>query len=190
MRCCDNCTPHLFPVEKAVVQKVAGLKRGKKRKVSKEEQNYIRDTLTEWRDDTLIDEYYGPNSALSGRTLLGDDIIEKLATCGERIWDYSHLRQHTRWALGHDTTMESPNKWGKSLLATLARIYTVLEDEEEVRHAELEYEEASREATNEKIQAEKDRVNKIMGEERRKQGYSQNTQTEWQIQTPTDFEGL
>ena len=52
MRCCDNCTPHLFPVEKAVVQKVAGLKRGKKRKVSKEEQIYIRDTLIEWRDDT------------------------------------------------------------------------------------------------------------------------------------------
>lgn len=138
----------------------------------------------------MIDEYYGPNSALSGRTLLGDDIIKKLATCGERIWDYSHLRQHTRWALGHDTTTESPNKWGKSLLATLARIYTVLEDEEEARHAELEYEEASREAMYEKIQAEKDRVNKIMGEERRKQGYSQNTQTEWQIQTPTDFEGL
>jgi hypothetical protein len=182
MRCCDNCTPHLFPVENAIVQKVPGLKRGKKRKVAQEEQSYIRDTLTEWRDDTLVDEYYGPNSALSGSTLLGEDVIEKLATCGERIWDYSHLRRHTRWALGHDTTTESPNKWGKSLLEVLARIYTVLEDTEVERQAELEFEEALREA-------EKDRVNKTMGEERRKQGYLENTQKEWQIQTPADFGG-
>ena len=190
MRCCDNCTPHLFPVKKVVVQKEAGLKRGKKRKVTREEQSYIRDKLTEWRDDTLIDEYYGSNSALSGRTLLGDDVIEKLATCGERIWDYLHLRRHTRWALGHDTTSESPNKWGRSLLATLASIYTVLEEEENARHAELEFEEASREEVEKKIQAEKDRVNKVMEGECKKQGYSQNTQKEWQIQTPSDFEGL
>jgi len=83
MRCCDNCTPHLFPVEKFVVQKEAGLKHSKKRKVTFEEQSYIRDKLTKWQDDTLIDDYYGSNSALSGRTLLGDDVIEKLATCGE-----------------------------------------------------------------------------------------------------------
>jgi hypothetical protein len=73
----------------------------------------------EWWDEVLVDEYYGSNNALSGRTLLGDDVIDKLATCGERIWDYSHLCQHTQWALGHDTTMESPNKWGRSLLAAL-----------------------------------------------------------------------
>ena len=49
-----------------------------------------------------------------------------------------------------------------------------------------------REEVNEKIQAEKDRVNKTMEEEHSKQEYSQNTQKEleWQIQTPIDFEGL
>ena len=168
MRCCDNCTPHLFPIEKVVVEKEPTLKRGKKRKVTDREQSYIHDRLTEWRDDTLVDEYYGPNTALSGRTILGDDIIEKLATCGERIWDYSHLRRHTRWALGHDTTLESPNKWGRSLLATLGSIYRDLDEEENVCHAELEFEEASRV----------------------EQEYLENTQKEWQIQTPNDFEGL
>ena len=138
----------------------------------------------------MVDEYYGPTSALSGRILLGDDIIEKLATCGEHIWDYSHLCRHVCWALGHDNASESPNKWGRSLLATLASIYTILEDEENTHQAELEFEEALREEVNEKIQAEKDRVNKTMEEECSKQEYSQNTRKEWQIQTPINFEGL
>ena len=69
-------------------------------------------------------------------------------------------------------------------------IYRVLEDDENTRNAELEFEEASREEVNAKIQAEKERVNEIMEKERRKQGYLQNTQKEWQIQTPIDFRGL
>jgi hypothetical protein len=109
MRCCDNCTPHLFPVENIVVPEMASLKCSKKPKVAPDKQNYIYDKLTEWRDDTLVDEYYGPNSALSKGTLLGDNIIEKLATCGKHVWDYLHLCQHIQWALGHDTTMDCPN---------------------------------------------------------------------------------
>ena len=50
-------------------------------------------------------------------------------------------------------------------------IYRVLEDDENTRNAELEFEEASREEVNAKIQAEKERVNEIMEKERRKQEY-------------------
>jgi len=42
----------------------------------------------------------------------------------------------------------------------------------------------------EKIQAEKDWVKKVMEAEHRNQGYLQNTQKEWQIQTPSNFQGL
>jgi hypothetical protein len=38
--------------------------------------------LTPWHDTELLNHFYKGTSIISGSTLLGNDIIEKLAVCG------------------------------------------------------------------------------------------------------------
>jgi hypothetical protein len=47
-RCCGNCTPRLFPVERIVVTKIPGLKRGKKKRIPEKQEKAIRDQLNYW----------------------------------------------------------------------------------------------------------------------------------------------
>ncbi|KDR67869.1 hypothetical protein GALMADRAFT_79410, partial [Galerina marginata CBS 339.88] len=141
MRCCDNCTPRLFPVEKVTVKAVIpGLRRGKKKAVSEEEEKHVREELENWRDETLVDAYYGSLTSLSGATIIGDDIIEKLATCGERLESYSQVQRHVRWAMGYNQTSNTVTRWGQMLVEKLGDIYMVLDGmeaaEEQARYKE------------------------------------------------------
>lgn len=136
MRCCDNCTPRLFPVEKVTVKAVVpGLKRGKKKAVSPKQEGYIRNGLKNWRDETLVNAYYGTLTSFSGATIIGDDVIEKLASCGEQLVNYSQVRRHVRWAVGYDQTANTPTEWGQMLMEILKDIYKALDglEEEEER---------------------------------------------------------
>lgn len=121
-----------------------GLKRGKKKKVPEEEVNYITKQLKQWRDETLMDAYYGDLTSFSALTVMGDHIIDSISHCGERVRDYSQLRRHVRWANGHDTEKNVPNQYGLLLMEELARIYDAL-DTRDKRVKERE-EEAKREA--------------------------------------------
>ena len=128
MRCCDNCTPRLFPVEKVTVKAVIpGLRRGKKKSVAPEEEGYIRNKLKNWRDEDLAEPYYGPLTSISGATIMGDDVIDKLARCGERLEDYSQVRRHAQWAVGYDQTSNTPTTWGAMLMVKLEDIYRALD---------------------------------------------------------------
>jgi hypothetical protein len=122
----------LFPVEEVTVKPVVpGLKRGKKKGISEEGQGYIRNKLKKWRDDTLLDAFYGDLTGLSGATIIADDVIEKLATCGEHLGSYSQVQQHVRWALGYDESTNKPTIWGDMLMTELERVYKVIEGLEE-----------------------------------------------------------
>ena len=70
-------------MEKIEVQKPLGLKHGKKRKFSEDEEGHIQDCLLDWHDNILLPKVYGPLTSLVGQTLLGNNIIDKLTTCGE-----------------------------------------------------------------------------------------------------------
>ena len=122
-RCCDNCEPRLFEVEKIKLTRVPGLKRGKKKQVAPTEVTKIREGLVEWRETDLLDKFYPGISSLSGQTILGDDVVEKIATCGEHLETYAQLRQHVRWAVGHQEDTDEPNKWGRLLMDQLSLIY-------------------------------------------------------------------
>ena len=130
MRCCDNCEPDKFPIEKIVLSKVPGLKRGKKKHVPKEQEDKLRNVLKEWRDTDLLEHLYPGLSSISGRTILGDDIVEKIVCCGERLKTYDELRQHARWALGHDDNSGGPSEIGRMLLDIMGKVYQQFEDEE------------------------------------------------------------
>jgi hypothetical protein len=73
----------LFPIEDVDVVKPPGLKHRKKKTIGEDKENVIREALMDWADNDLVKEYYGVGTTMSGRMLLGNDIIEKLATCGE-----------------------------------------------------------------------------------------------------------
>ena len=80
MRCCDDCEPRLFEVEQVTLEKGLTLKRGKKRRSSPALEDAVRNDLIKWHDNDLLDTFYGGTSIIAGATLLGDDVIEKLAT--------------------------------------------------------------------------------------------------------------
>jgi hypothetical protein len=43
----------------------------------------VRNNLSQWHDNELLNHFYGGTSIILGSTLLGDDVIAKLAVCGE-----------------------------------------------------------------------------------------------------------
>lgn len=106
------------------MDKVCGLKAGKKRKVGDDFEQSIRDGLTAWRDGDLIDCLYPGTFSIAGATVLDDAVIEQLATCGERITNGEQLSRRTRWFMaftkdGHLT------QHGHQLLAQLQKVYNI-----------------------------------------------------------------
>jgi hypothetical protein len=137
MRCCDNCEPRLFEVEKITIEKTSMLKRGKKRKLSPGFDDAIRKDLSQWRDNELLDKFYGGTTILAGSTLLGDDVIEKLATCGERIETVEDFAQHARWPIGFNVGMGASTEYGNMLLQRLKTIYSKFDEDAAADEARL-----------------------------------------------------
>ena len=73
---------------------VPGLKHGKKKGISEDQQGYICKELKIWREETLLNEFYGDLSGISGATIIADGVIEKLATCGEHLEMYSQVQRY------------------------------------------------------------------------------------------------
>ncbi|KAJ7198190.1 P-loop containing nucleoside triphosphate hydrolase protein [Mycena pura] len=116
-RCCDICEPARFPVELVEVQKIPGLKGGKKRKFPPGLSDLIRDRLRAWSRGTLMPMLYPKEAGFSitGSVLLPDSTIEQLAICGERVDNLENLKRRARWFL-----MESH---GTYLFAELQNIF-------------------------------------------------------------------
>lgn len=118
------------------VLKPPGLKRGKKKTIGEDKENVICEALMDWADNDLVEEYYGVGTTMSRHMILGNDVVEKLATCGERLNTYAELRKQVHWAIGHDTMTGQANKWGILLLRALSSIYEKLDDLEEEQERE------------------------------------------------------
>jgi hypothetical protein len=136
-RCCHVCTPRLFPLEVISIEKLPGLKRGKKRKLSEGQENAIREGLRDWREDVLLDAMYPGTSSISAETVLGNDVIEALATCGERIDSHAEMRRHVRWAMGYDSNTGLSTLHGDMLLNKLQAIYMEFDEDVAADEAHL-----------------------------------------------------
>lgn len=84
-----------------------------------------------WRDGELLDCFYPGTTSISGATLLGDDVIEKIASCGLHLESNKDLIQHVRWQLGFNAETGNPTAHGKMLLEKLRLIYGAMDQEEE-----------------------------------------------------------
>jgi hypothetical protein len=138
-RCCDNCTPRLFEVELIKLQSLPALKRGKKRKLPEATENAIRDSLRTWRDEELLNKFYPGTSIMSGATLFGDDLVEKLALCGERVDSAAILARHIRWPIGIDAETHVLTPYGNELLAVLHKIYSMIDDQAAAEVARIQH---------------------------------------------------
>lgn len=134
-----------------------------------EEKGYIQNKLRLWRDNVLLDEYYGGMTGISGRTLMSDDVVNKIAGCGERPRSYADLRRHVVWALIHDEDTGGPNEWGKRFILALQNIYEVLDIRDEER------------AKEEK------RVEQATLEAQTQAQYEVNTRSNFNIVTPRNY---
>ncbi|KAJ7782132.1 hypothetical protein B0H14DRAFT_2630887 [Mycena olivaceomarginata] len=94
-RYCDNCEPQLFEVEEIKLDKIPGLKRGRKKDMDEGLADLIRTGLMDWREDYLLDAIYLGTTIISAGTVLGDDVIEQLVK--ERVETAQELSRHTRW---------------------------------------------------------------------------------------------
>ncbi|KAJ6579905.1 P-loop containing nucleoside triphosphate hydrolase protein, partial [Mycena sp. CBHHK59/15] len=98
-RCCDHCEPTRFPVELVVVEKIPGLKGGKKRKWPTELSDALRTGLRKWSREVLMPLMYPKEAGFSmtGSALLPDSTIEQIAMCGERVDSVQSLQRRARW---------------------------------------------------------------------------------------------
>lgn len=127
-------------MEKIEVAKIQGLKRGKKRKLSEGDEQTIREELMDWREDVLLERIYPGTISILAETVLGDDVISKLASCGERVESAQEMRRHMRWAIGFNEDMGYSTEYGDMLIEKLKSIYAKIDADaatEEARSAEL-----------------------------------------------------
>ena len=130
----------MFPLEVISIEKFPGLKRGKKRKLLEGQENAIREGLRDWWEDVLLDAMYPGTTSISAETVLGNDVIEGLATCGERIDSHTEMRRHIRWAISYDADTGLSTRHGDLLLGKLQAIYAKFDEDaaaDEVHLAEL-----------------------------------------------------
>lgn len=127
-------------MEKIEVAKIQGLKRGKKRKLSEGDEQTIREELMDWREDVLLERIYPGTISILAETVLGDDVISKLASCGEQVESAQEMRRHMRWAIGFNEDMGYSTEYGDMLIEKLKSIYAKIDADaatEEARSAEL-----------------------------------------------------
>ena len=127
IRCCDNCHSDCFPMEPMQLETESTLKRGRKKKLDPGLERHIREKLVEWRDARLLTHLYPSSVALvTGESLMGDDVVDQLATCGERITTSEQLAGRTRWFLAFETahSCQAPlSDIGRELIKVLGQAY-------------------------------------------------------------------
>ena len=126
-------------MEQITIEKTSTLKRGKKRKLPPGFDDAIRKDLSHWHDNELLDKFYGGTTILVGLTLLGDDVIEKLATCGEHIETMEDFAQHAQWPIGFNVGTGTSTEYGDLLLQRLKTIYSKFDEDAAVEEAHIQH---------------------------------------------------
>ncbi|KAL6304460.1 hypothetical protein BKA93DRAFT_825904 [Sparassis latifolia] len=136
-RCCDNCEPERFAVEVTHLEKVPSLKRGKKKQFDAALEEYIRKELGEWRIKLLNDLFPSSFALIPAEAMMMNDIIEQLATCGDRIVKEDQVCRYTRWPTAFQEDGITLMQHGQELLLVLKKAYTAFDAEVTAEQAHL-----------------------------------------------------
>ena len=71
----------------------------------------------------MLDAMYPCTTSILAETVLGNDVIEGLATCGEWIDSLTEMCRHIRWAIGYDANTGLSTWHGDLFLRKLQAIY-------------------------------------------------------------------
>ncbi|KAJ7127539.1 P-loop containing nucleoside triphosphate hydrolase protein [Mycena crocata] len=97
-RCCDNCSPDLFPVE--TVRLIGGLQlKAGRRRYAKATEELIADTkktLKQLRED-IVEQDYPDGLIITGKIILSDTVIEVIALHVREITSLESLMNTVRW---------------------------------------------------------------------------------------------
>ena len=85
----------------------------------------------------MLDAMYPGTTSISAETVLGNDVIESLATCGERIDSHAEMHRHVQWAMGYDSNTGLSTLHGDMLLNKLQAIYTEFDEDVAADKAQL-----------------------------------------------------
>ncbi|KAJ6464564.1 hypothetical protein C8R45DRAFT_790286, partial [Mycena sanguinolenta] len=97
-RCCDNCTPELFPVETVRLTDVRHAKSGRrpKNQTSEEVIAAVTETLLVLRD-TIAKRKYPRQHIITGKVLMSDLVVDALANRARAITSVDALKQVVNW---------------------------------------------------------------------------------------------
>ncbi|KAJ7772144.1 P-loop containing nucleoside triphosphate hydrolase protein [Mycena maculata] len=97
-RCCDNCEPHLFPVETVRLTGGSRLKTGRRQqaKTSEEVSDAVKVMLLTLRDDIARREWPDQHT-LTGKNFMSNLVVEALAARARKITSLEVLAQTVRW---------------------------------------------------------------------------------------------
>ncbi|KAJ7692229.1 P-loop containing nucleoside triphosphate hydrolase protein [Mycena rosella] len=150
-RCCDNCTPALFPVETIKLTGGSQLKSGRRQhaKTSEEVATAVKETLLVLRNTIALREW--PDQLiLTGKNLMSDLVVEALATRAREITSLEALNQAVRWIWG--------TKFGPEVVDAIQTRLVEFPDHERLAREEQEREKA---LTALRAMAEKDLRKKL-----------------------------
>jgi len=105
--------------------------------VPKVQEEAVLNGWVDWQDEKLVDSYWPGTTSLSGQNILRDDIVERLAMCGEHLEKHCELHHHVWWAIRHDKETGRPTIYGEQLLAKLSEIYAQLDKDKEMAQQQL-----------------------------------------------------
>ncbi|KAK7013460.1 hypothetical protein R3P38DRAFT_2546130, partial [Favolaschia claudopus] len=98
-RCCDNCTPNLFPVETVrLTNALPKLGRKSKNKTNEEVAAAVQETLRTLRD-TIARRKYPQQHIITGKILMSNQVLDALANRARSIDSSDTLNQTVRWLL-------------------------------------------------------------------------------------------
>jgi len=130
-RCCHVCHPDRFTIEDISVNKQPGLTRGRKRVFPPGLADSIRLKLQNWRDDILF-PMHNPSGSyiMTAEVLFGDEVIDRIISCGKRLENAHDLERNIRWYLAFDEDGQL-SRYGQALLAKLAEIYSEYDQDQQ-----------------------------------------------------------
>ncbi|THU97463.1 hypothetical protein K435DRAFT_888883 [Dendrothele bispora CBS 962.96] len=151
-QCCDNCQPELFPIETVAIRYPYPSRARRAVKPSMELQDAIRSALHQWRA-TAIEKHYAGQTVITGRYILSDDVIDRIAERPRVITDISVFRYVIPWGLG----VANPS-YAEEVVQTIHEQVALHPDP-----IQLAREEAAQEQANKKLEAtaEKERYERL-----------------------------
>ncbi|KAE9383071.1 P-loop containing nucleoside triphosphate hydrolase protein, partial [Gymnopus androsaceus JB14] len=130
VRCCDNCQPDKFPVEKIQLSYPFPTRAPRTKRPSEELLNEVTVALRRWRTDVIQRDY--PNqSIITGRYILDDEVIDKIAARPRIVTSIEIFRHIIPWGFGIA-------KYGGAIVELVSSICNLHPDPVQLAHEERE----------------------------------------------------